>query len=68
MIAKVNNPQELESLAKIVNNGRTDGVYFYVNEKNVSVHHAHVVLSKEKQVEELDWFLAKKEYVLIDEQ
>ncbi len=55
---------DLEAYANAINNGRTDGVYFYVNNNTVTVSYAHSQLSEDFQREELEWFLRGKEYII----
>lgn len=63
LIAKVTgNTSSLDVYANAINNGRTDGVYFYVNENRVSVSHPYSQLSEVAQREELCWFLNGKTY------
>lgn len=54
--------QSIDLYICVINNGRTDGVYFYANENRVSVDCWHKQLTKESQIEELNWFLKGKEY------
>lgn len=64
MNATVENANGLEAKSNAVNNGRTDGIYFYVNGNHVSVSHPYVELSELRQEEELDWFLTGRVYSL----
>ena len=57
----------LEASAKVVNNGRVDDVYFYCNDKRVSVCHPHRQLSESTQKAELDWFLKGYTYTIINQ-
>lgn len=57
---------QLSVFADAVNNGRTDGIYFYVNDTNVSVSHPHTKLTEARQIEELEWFLSGLEYTISD--
>ena len=68
MIAKLSSVTKLnlDRRADSVNNGRTDGIYFYVNGKHVSVSHPHFKLSIAKQKEELAWFLDDCDFEFID--
>lgn len=54
--------QSIDLYICLINNGRTDGVYFYANENRVSVDCWYRQLSEEIQRQELDWFLKGKEY------
>lgn len=66
LIAKVTgDTSSLDAYANGVNNGRTDGVYFYVNEDLVSVLYPYSQLSEVRQREELRWFLNGKTYEII---
>jgi hypothetical protein len=62
------NASNIDSLAKFVNNGRVDGVYFYHSDKRVSVCHPHNQLSEITQKDELDWFLKGIKYKIIKEE
>lgn len=52
----------LEDKARVVNNGRTDSVYFYVNGNNVSVSSPFFEMTEDQQKNELDWFLNGYEF------
>ena len=56
------NISSLDVYANAINNGRTDGVYFYVNENKVSVKYPYSQLTEAAQREELCWFLNGKTY------
>ena len=56
------NKVSLEKYADAINNGRTDGVYFYVNGNNVTVSHPHNQLSEDWQKSEIAWFLKGRAY------
>lgn len=56
------NTSSLNVYANAINNGRTDGVYFYVNENKVSVSRWCSQLSEVEQREKLCWFLNSKTY------
>jgi hypothetical protein len=62
LTATVKTVCNLALYAKAINNGRTDGIYFYVNDNKVSVSSPYVTLSEAQQLEELGWFLKGKEY------
>lgn len=63
LIATVkSNYQNLEVYADRINNGRTDGIYFYVNSNRVSVSYTYSQLNEKSQIEELEWFLKGKEF------
>ena len=67
LIAIPKSKCNLNAYANFINNGRTDGIYFYVNEGNVSVCHPHKKLSENTQIEELKWFLEGKEYEITNQ-
>lgn len=56
------NSEKLELAAKAMNNGRTDGVYFHVNDSRVSVSNPHYRMTEKDQLDELNWFLIGFEY------
>ena len=62
IVGKLKGNCNLDAYAKIVNNGRTDGTYFYINQSDVIVCNPHIKLSEETQIKELNWFLKGKEY------
>ena len=63
LVAKLQENTNLEQYADAINNGRTDGIYFYVNGKNVSVSYSHNQLTEKTQIEELTWFLKGRSYI-----
>lgn len=65
LVAQLQGNLNLEKYADVINDGRTDGVYFYVNGKNVSVSCAHNQLSEKTQIEELTWFLKGRSYIFV---
>ena len=65
LVAQLQGNVNLEKYADVVNNGRTDGVYFYVNGKNVSVSYVYNQLSEKTQIEELTWFLKGHSYIYL---
>jgi hypothetical protein len=62
VFANLKNSTNLTEAAKVVNNGRNDGIFFYVNGSRVSVASPYVTLSEAQQLEELNWFLKGKVY------
>ena len=64
-MAQLHDDVNLEKYADVINNGRNDGVYFYVNGKNISVSYPHNQLSEQSQMEELTWFLKGRSYFFI---
>jgi len=58
----IGNYPNLENHATAINNGRTDGLYFYANNGTVSVSHPQCGLSEDVQRMELEWFLNGKKY------
>ena len=65
LVAKLQDSVNLEKYADAINNGRTDGIYFYVNGNTVSVSYCHSQLSEETQKEELNWFLSGRNFIFI---
>ena len=65
LVAQLQSCIDLEKYADAINNGRTDGIYFYVNGNKVSVSYPHNQLTEEKQIEELTWFLKRHSYIFI---
>ena len=63
LVAQLQQNVNLEKYADAINNGRTDGIYFYVNGRNISVSYAHNQLSEKKQKDELTWFLKGHSFV-----
>lgn len=58
LVAKLTDCRvDLSDYSISVNNGRTDGVYFYVNGSNVTVSSYCTELSEDFQRQELEWFL-----------
>ena len=67
MVAKLGIFVDLSHSIKVVNRGRTDGLYFYQNDKNLTISDPHNKLSEETQKEKLEWFLKEegiKDYIL----
>lgn len=64
MIAIVETVKNLQNKANVVNSGRTDGTYFYVNNNCVTVSNPHLKLSDEQQESSLAWFLSDIKYRL----
>lgn len=62
IVGKLKSNCNLDAYANVVNNGRTDGTYFYINQCNVLVCNPHIKLSEETQIEELNWFLKGRDY------
>ena len=56
--------KQLSEKAKSVNNGRTDGCYFYVSSNFVNISNPHHELPITWQKEELEWFLKGREFCL----
>ena len=54
--------EQLNNKAKVINNGRTDGCYFYVGSNFVDISNPHHQLSIISQKEELEWFLEGREF------
>jgi hypothetical protein len=68
VVARLLKRVDLSQAAKVVNNGRTDGVSFYVSGcESVTVSAWWYEMSEEKQKSELKWFLKGYEYELINE-
>lgn len=65
LVAQFQGNVNLEKYADAINNGRTDGIYFYVNGNNVSVSCAHNQLSEKTQIEELTWFLKGRSFIFV---
>ena len=65
LTAILRNASNLEAYAKAVNNGRTEGVCFYVNGHKVSVFYAHADLSEEAQLDEINWFLKGRAFEVV---
>ena len=60
------NRLDLNRYARIVENGRTDGVSFYVSTDYVSAYRWHSQLSVDEQTNLLNWFLDGFKYELIN--
>lgn len=65
LVAQLQDNVNLENYANAINNGRTDGIYFYVNGNKVTVSYCHNKLNEEIQKDELTWFLKGRNYIFI---
>lgn len=66
MYALLTRTEDLRKSVAFQNNGRTDGVYIYVNGKIVTANHMNG-LSEERQKQELTFFLQSYNYSLVSE-
>jgi hypothetical protein len=64
LIAILDSNKDLRNQAKIVNNARTDGNYFYTYENKIMVCNAHKELSESDQLKELKWFIGTEEFTI----
>lgn len=62
MNALVTNSTNLQKRSQVVNAGRTDGTYFYVNGNSVEVSNPSLKMTEEQQISELEWFLNDREF------
>ena len=64
IVAKLNGLKRINP--NQVNNGRNDGINFYVNEDIVKVYCWHTQLTEQEQVNLLNWFLDGCDFTFIN--
>ncbi len=64
LVATLNQNYNLEKYADVINDGRNDNIYFYVNGSTVTVSYTYGQLSINEQLSELQWFLNGKDFTI----